>query len=302
MNSQRYKGIGLILAGAMLWGASGPMMEWLLGHFAISVPFFLTIRLIVAGLLVLLVVRLQKGDLFTIWKYPAWRRRLIIFGIFGMLAVQFTFVATIEASNATVATLLQFIGPVYIILFVSWKLKKRPPVYQVVGMLGTLAGLVLLLTNGNLSQLVISGEALFWGVTVGIAFAIYTVYPARLMQEWGVLIVVGWGMVIGGVTLGVASRVWMSDEWSALLDPTVIAMTLAIIVVGTVAFILFLSSMNYITAVETSILSSMEPLTAMVISFFWFSQVFGPLQYIGMIIMLVFITWLTIAGEKQSEH
>lgn len=302
MNSQRYKGIGLILAGAMLWGASGPMMEWLLGHFAISVPFFLTIRLIVAGLIVLLVVLLQKGEVFTIWKDPAWRRRLIIFGIFGMLAVQFTFVATIEASNATVATLLQFIGPVYIILFVSWKLKKRPPVYQVVGMLGTLAGLVLLLTNGNLSQLVISGEALFWGVTVGIAFAIYTVYPARLMQEWGVLIVVGWGMVIGGVTLGVASRVWMSDEWSALLDPTVIAMTLAIIVVGTVAFILFLSSMNYITAVETSILSSMEPLTAMVISFFWFSQVFGPLQYIGMIIMLVFITWLTIAGEKQSEH
>lgn len=302
MNSQRYKGIGLILAGAMLWGASGPMMEWLLGHFAISVPFFLTIRLIVAGLIVLLVVLLQKGEVFTIWKDPAWRRRLIIFGIFGMLAVQFTFVATIEASNATVATLLQFIGPVYIILFVSWKLKKRPPVYQVVGMLGTLAGLVLLLTNGNLSQLVISGEALFWGVTVGIAFAIYTVYPARLMQEWGVLIVVGWGMVIGGVTLGVASRVWMSDGWSALLDPTVIAMTLAIIVVGTVAFILFLSSMNYITAVETSILSSMEPLTAMVISFFWFSQVFGPLQYIGMIIMLVFITWLTIAGEKQSEH
>ena len=199
MNSQRYKGIGLILAGAMLWGASGPMMEWLLGHFAISVPFFLTIRLIVAGLLVLLVVRLQKGEVFTIWKDPAWRRRLIIFGIFGMLAVQFTFVATIEASNATVATLLQFIGPVYIILFVSWRLKKRPPAYQVIGMVGTLGGLVLLLTNGNFAQLAISGEALFWGIAVGIAFAFYTVYPARLMQEWGVLIVVGWGMVIGGV-------------------------------------------------------------------------------------------------------
>lgn len=302
MNSQRYKGIGLILSGAMLWGASGPMMEWLLGHFAISVSFFLTVRLIVAGLLVLFVVRLQKGEVLTIWKDPAWRRRLIIFGIFGMLAVQFTFVATIEASNATVATLLQFIGPVYIILYVSWKLKRRPPAYQVVGMIGTLAGLVLLLTNGNLSQLAISGEALFWGITVGIAFAIYTVYPARLMQEWGVLIVVGWGMVIGGVALGLVSRVWTSDEWSQLLHPVVIGMTVAIIVVGTVAFILFLSSMNYITAVETSILSSMEPLTAMVISFFWFSQLFGPLQYIGMVIMLVFITWLTIAGEKQSEH
>ncbi|OZS77629.1 EamA family transporter [Tetzosporium hominis] len=302
MNSQRYKGIGLILAGAMLWGASGPMMEWLLEHYAISVPFFLTIRLIVAGLLVLVVVRLQKVQVLAIWREAAWRMRLVIFGIFGMLAVQFTFVAAIDASNATVATLLQFIGPVYIILFVSWRLKKRPPAYQVIGMVGTLGGLVLLLTNGNFAQLAISGEALFWGIAVGIAFAFYTVYPARLMQEWGVLIVVGWGMVIGGVVLGLVSRVWASDEWSQLVQPVVIGMTAAIIVVGTVAFILFLSSMKYITAVETSILSSMEPLTAMVISFFWFSQLFGPLQYVGMAIMLVFITWLTIAGEKQSEH
>lgn len=302
MNSQRYKGIGLILAGAMLWGASGPMMEWLLEHYAISVPFFLTIRLIVAGLLVLVVVRLQKVQVLTIWKDAAWRMRLVIFGIFGMLAVQFTFVAAIDASNATVATLLQFIGPVYIILFVSWKLKKRPPAYQVIGMVGTLGGLALLLTNGNFAQLAISGEALFWGISVGIAFAFYTVYPARLMQEWGVLIIVGWGMVIGGVVLGLVSRVWASDEWGQLVHPVVIGMTAAIIVVGTVAFILFLSSMKYITAVETSILSSMEPLTAMVISFFWFSQLFGPFQYVGMAIMLVFITWLTIAGEKQSEH
>lgn len=169
-------------------------------------------------------------------------------------------------------------------------------------MIGTLGGLVLLLTNGNFAQLAISGEALFWGIAVGIAFAFYTVYPARLMQEWGVLLVVGWGMVIGGVVLGVGSRVWTTGQWSQLVNPTVAGMTLAIIIVGTLAFILFLSSMKFITAVETSILSSMEPLTAMVISFFWFSQVFGSLQYVGMIIMLLFITWLTLAGEKQSEH
>ncbi|XKH50315.1 DMT family transporter [Chryseomicrobium palamuruense] len=302
MKSQRWKGILLILTGAMLWGASGPMMEWLLEHFPLSVPFFLTIRLIVAGTLVLLFLRMKKQPVFKIWKDTAWRWRLLLFGIFGMLAVQYTFVAAIDASNATVATLLQFIGPVYIILFISWKLKQFPPMYQVIGMIGTLGGLVLLLTNGNFAQLAISGEALFWGIAVGIAFAFYTVYPARLMQEWGVLLVVGWGMVIGGVVLGVGSRVWTTGQWSQLVNPTVAGMTLAIIIVGTLAFILFLSSMKFITAVETSILSSMEPLTAMVISFFWFSQVFGSLQYVGMIIMLLFITWLTLAGEKQSEH
>lgn len=302
MNSQRWKGIMFIIVGAMLWGASGPMMEWLLEHYALSVPFFLTIRLLIAGILVLLSLRLMKKPVWRVWKDRAWRIRLIIFGVFGMLAVQYTFVAAIDASNATVATLMQFIGPVYIILFVSWTVRKFPPLYQVVGMLGTFAGLFLLLTGGQFGQLAISGEALFWGLAVGLAFAFYTVYPARLMAEWGVLLVVGWGMVIGGVVLGGVSGVWASDEWHFLTEPTVIWMSLAIIVVGTLAFVLFLSSMKYITAVETSILSSVEPLTAMVVSFFWFSQVFGSLQYVGMLIMLLFITWLTIAGEKQSEH
>lgn len=302
MNSQRWKGIVFIIVGAMLWGASGPMMEWLLEHYALSVPFFLTIRLLIAGILVLLSLRLMKKPVWRVWKDRAWRIRLIIFGIFGMLAVQYTFVAAIDASNATVATLMQFIGPVYIILFVSWTVRKFPPLYQVIGMLGTFGGLFLLLTGGQFGQLAISGEALFWGLAVGLAFAFYTVYPARLMAEWGVLLVVGWGMVIGGVVLGGVSGVWASDEWHFLTEPTVIWMSLAIIVVGTLAFVLFLSSMKYITAVETSILSSVEPLTAMVVSFFWFSQVFGSLQYVGMLIMLLFITWLTIAGEKQSEH
>ncbi|MFC4354041.1 DMT family transporter [Chryseomicrobium palamuruense] len=302
MNSQRWKGIVLIITGAMLWGASGPMMEWLLEHYAMSVPFFLTLRLLIAGALVLLSLRLTKKPVWRIWKDRAWRIRLMIFAIFGMLAVQYTFVAAIHASNATVATLMQFIGPVYIILFVSWTVRKFPPVYQVIGMLGTFVGLFFLLTGGQVGKLAISGEALFWGIAVGLAFAFYTVYPARLMAEWGVLLVVGWGMVIGGVILGIVSGVWASDEWHFLTNPTVIWMSLAIIVVGTLAFVLFLSSMKYITAVETSILSSVEPLTAMVVSFFWFSQVFGGLQYLGMIIMLLFITWLTIAGEKQSEH
>lgn len=302
MNSQRWKGIVFIIVGAMLWGASGPMMEWLLEHYALSVPFFLTIRLLIAGILVLLSLRLMKKPVWRVWKDRAWRIRLIIFGVFGMLAVQYTFVAAIDASNATVATLMQFIGPVYIILFVSWTVRKFPPLYQVIGMLGTFAGLFLLLTGGQIGQLAISGEALFWGLAVGLAFAFYTVYPARLMAEWGVLLVVGWGMVIGGVVLAGVSGVWASDEWHLLTEPTVIWMSLAIIVVGTLAFVLFLSSMKYITAVETSILSSVEPLTAMVVSFFWFSQVFGSLQYVGMLIMLLFITWLTIAGEKQSEH
>lgn len=272
-------------------------MEWILNNTNFSVSFFLTVRLITAGLCILFFLAITGKQIFLIWTDISWLKQLVVFSVLGMLGVQYTFVAAIEASNASIATLLQFLGPVYIILFLSWKNKIFPPRYQIIGIIGTLIGLFLLLTNANVKVLLISKEALLWGLAVGVAFSIYTVYPARLMKEWGVLLIVGWGMLVGGVVLAGVTQVWKSDEWTHLTVFPINLIVVIIILIGTIAFILFLSSMKYITAVETSILSSIEPLTAMIISVFWFGQILGSWQYIGVIIMLLFVTWLSIAGE-----
>lgn len=296
---KRLKGIIFIVSGAMLWGATGPLMEWLLNHTPLTVSFMLTIRLSVAGILLLTYLLLTGKNIFGIWQHKLWGRQLIVFGIAGMLGVQFTFVAAINESNAVLATLLQFLAPIFVVAYVSLSLKKWPPKYQVLGIIGTLIGLFLLLTNASFESLLISPKALLWGIGVGLTFAFYTLYPARLMKEWSVLLVVGWGMLVGGFTLGLVSRVWQqSTQWVVLVDFKILMLLVALIFFGTVAFILFLSSMKYITAVETSILSSIEPLTAMVISVFIFGTSLGFWQLIGVFVMLVCVTWLSIAGEK----
>lgn len=289
----------MIVTGAMLWGATGPLMEWLLSETPLTVPFLLTIRLTVAGVLLLLFLRLGlKKQVSTIWKQKIWLKQLFIFSIFGMLGLQYSFVATINASNAIVATLLQFLAPIFVVLYVSLSMKKFPPRYQALGILGTLVGLFLLLTNASFDTLLVSRKALIWGVTVGLSFAFYTLYPARLMKEWGVLVVVGWGMFIGGTILGIAIGVWRSDEWVLLKDGTMIILLILLILFGTAAFVLFLSSMKYISPVETSVLSSIEPLTAMLISVLMFGATLGMWQLIGIAVMLVCVTWLSIAGDK----
>ena len=294
----RLKGIILIISGSMLWGATGPLMEWLLGHTVLTVSFMLTVRLTVAGIVVLVYLMLTRQDIFGIWQQKIWGRQLFIFGIAGMLGVQYAFVAAINESNAVLATLLQFLAPIFVVAYVSLSLKKWPPKYQVLGIIGTLGGLFLLLTNASFDNLLVSRKALLWGVAVGLTFAFYTLYPARLMKEWSVLLVVGWGMLVGGLTLGTVSRVWQSNEWIAFTDLKVTALMIALIFFGTLAFVLFLSSMNYISAVETSILSSFEPLTAMVISVIVFSTSLGAWQLVGVFIMLVCVTGLSVAGER----
>ena len=227
-------------------------------------------------------------------------RQLFIFGVFGMLGVQYTFAAAIDTSNAVIATLFQFLAPIFIIIFVTWSQRNWPPIAQVIGMFVTMVGLFFLLTNGSLSGFALSKIAVFWGIAVGFAFSFYTLYPVRLMQEWGVLLIVGWAMIIGGVTLFLLNPLNLLKGSLLFADWGITGMLLLVTIVGTVAFILFLGSMKYITAVETSILSSFEPLTAMVVSIFWFGSILGMWQLIGAIVMLVGVTWLSIAGSKAK--
>lgn len=298
--TKRLKGIIMIIIGSMLWGATGPMMEWVLSSSHMSVSFMLTIRLLLAGFLILCFLVVTKRDIYAIWKQPYWWIKLVIFSVFGMLGVQYTFVAAIHASNAVLATLLQFLAPIFVVLYVSFSQKMFPPRYQIFGILGTLIGLFLLLTNGSISNLLVSPVALLWGLGVGLTFAFYTLYPTSVMNEWGVLVVIGWSMLIGGLLLGFSKGFWEFKQYALLTESDTNLMLLAIIFFGTIAFILFLGSMKYISPVETSILSSFEPLTAMFISVIWLGSVLAGVQIIGIILMILCVVWLSIEGNRQS--
>ncbi|WP_397536926.1 EamA family transporter [Rummeliibacillus pycnus] len=78
--------------------------------------------------------------------------KLVIFSIVGMLGIQYTFVEAINASSAVLVALLQFLVPIFVVLFVSFTNKMLPPKYQAFGVLGTLVGLFLLLTNASFDK------------------------------------------------------------------------------------------------------------------------------------------------------
>ena len=295
----RLKGILMIIIGSMFWGATGPMMEWLLSETGLSASFMLAVRLIIAGTLMLIFIHLTGTNVFSIWKQALWRNQLLLFSVIGMLGVQMTFVKTIEESNAIVATLLQFLAPILIVIYVSVTAKKWPPKAQIIGIAGTLFGLFLLLTNGSFSSLMVNESALVWGIVLGFTYAFYTLYPARLMQEWGVLVVVAWGLFLSGIEIAVIGQIWSSNDWVYLTEPIVILMMAGLVILGSSAFVLYLSSMKYITAVETSVLSSFEPLTATIISVIWLGSIMQLWQAVGMGLMLVFVAYLSIAGRRE---
>jgi len=295
----RLKGIGMIVLGSMFWGATGPLMEWLLDETGMTAMFMLSVRLVIAGLLLLLFLQFSGTNIWALWKERSSAVQILLFSLIGMLGLQLSFTKTIAESNAVLATLLQFVAPILIILYVSIKGRMWPQRAQVIGIVGTLTGLYLLLTNGSFSSLLMSEKALLWGAVLAFTYAFYTLYPARLMKKWGVLTVVSWGIFLSGVEVTLISRIWQSDEWLMLADGTVIAVFVFLILFGSAAYILFLASLNYLSPVETSVLSSVEPLTATIVSMIWLGFSMLAWQYVGMVCMLLFVVYLSVAGAKK---
>ncbi|HIS29839.1 MAG TPA: EamA family transporter, partial [Candidatus Avamphibacillus intestinigallinarum] len=125
--NSRYVGIMFVIVGASFWGIGGTAADYLFKTAGLNVNWYVSTRLVVSGLLLLGVQTLITGtkNVFIIWKDSQKRVSLILFSLFGMLLVQYSYMASIEAGNAAVATLLQYLAPVYIIVWFILKGQQR---------------------------------------------------------------------------------------------------------------------------------------------------------------------------------
>lgn len=293
MKQQNKKiGILLVLMAALFWGISGTASQYLFQHLHVSTEWLTTVRLIFGGVILLLIAYKREGKgIFQIWQQKNDVISIIIFGLIGMIGVQYTYLAAIKYGNAATATVLQSLSPVLVTCFFILLDKRLPNKKEIVALIFALLGTFLLVTHGNIGQLSISKLGLFWGILTAIGAAFYTIQPIQLLKKWGAMIVVGWGMVIGGVAFSFVHTPWnFVGSWNVLAN----FLLFFIIICGTVlAFYSYLESLKYLTASETSILSTIEPLAAAITSVVFLSVSFGLLDWLGTFCVIMTIVILT---------
>lgn len=299
MQNSRVLGIVLVLTGATLWGVSGTVAQFLFQEKGFSTEWLTVIRLLVAGVVLLSIAYIKEGKkVWAVWRSKNGSMNIILFGILGMLAVQYTYFAAIEHGNAATATILQYLAPALITCYLALRSRRLPSFTIILFVVIAIIGTFLLVTGGKLQSLSISGWAVFWGVASAFALSFYTLQPLRLLADWGAKIVVGWGMLIGGVTFSFIHPPWqVQGEWTL----SSVAAVLFVIIFGTIiAFYFYLKSTTYIAASKVSLLASVEPLSATFLSILWFHIPFGLAEWVGTILILTTITVLSIVKDDRK--
>ena len=291
---KRYEIIGIILTllGATLWGVSGTSVQFVGNFRNMNLEWLLTMRLITAGLLTVLYGWIRQGSaIFNVFRN--WRDTLglVIFGVFGMALCQYTYFRSIVIAGAGIATVLQYLAPSMIIIYLLMRYGKRPSTGEIISVILALAGTICLMGNNGFSFESFRSDVLFWGLLSAVGVAVYSVSPVRLLATYGTIPIVGFGMLLSGL---VAAVLFQQPHSYATWDVWTVVGCFNVVFLGTiVSFNAYLEGVKRIGAVSGSILSSIEPISA---AFFGWALLVGIL---GM--AMIIATVIIIALEKRGQ-
>lgn len=297
---KRYEIIGIILTllGATLWGVSGTSVQFIGNFRNMNLEWLLTMRLITAGLLTVLYGWIRQGNaIFNVFRN--WRDTLglVIFGVFGMALCQYTYFRSIVIAGAGIATVLQYLAPSMIIIYLLVRYGKRPSTGEFISVILALAGTICLMGNNGFSFESFRSDVLFWGLLSAVGVAVYSVSPVRLVATYGTIPIVGFGMLLSGL---VAAVLFQQPYSCATWDVWTVVGCFNVVFLGTiVSFNAYLEGVKRIGAVSGSILSSIEPISA---AFFGWALLGNQFNWVGILGMAMIIaTVIIIALEKRGQ-
>jgi drug/metabolite transporter (DMT)-like permease len=293
-------GMLLAILGGIFWGVSGVCGQFLFQNKEVTARWLVPVRLTSAGFLLLCYFLIRNREkALAVWKEKQNAREIVIYGLAGLMFCQFSYFQTIEWSNAGTATVIQYLGPALIVVYVCISKHRKPERKEVISVLLALGGIFLIATHGNPGTLVLSRRALIMGLLSAVSVVIYTVQPERLLKQFDAPLILAWGMLIGGIVLSVVFRPW---KHMPLVDGEMLVVLGYIVVFGTMAgFSLYLHSVKLIGSVKASLFACVEPVASTILTVAWMKVQFTVVDLLGfaMILATIFILALPSKAGKS---
>ena len=229
-------------------------------------------------------------EVFAILKADTWN--IIEFSFLGILGAQLGFYYTIGLCNAATATVLQYMAPLYVMLWMSYKSRKIPDGRELIGIVGALVGVFLIATHGSLDSLAISPMALTIGVLSALSYAYYSIKPGPMLKKYTAATLIGWGQLISGVAL----IIWRNPFTPAGHWDMSGYLAFAYLLLGaTIAsYALYLAGLKIVGPTKASLISCAEPLASIISVVLLLNTKLAMADYIGMACIIFTVLLLSL--------
>lgn len=295
LHSQK-AGVLMVMTSGLLFGFGGACSQYLFEQQGVDYHWLVPIRLLTAGLILLLFSRRTQGGLLA--PLRSWRSalQLVAYGVFGVMLMQYGYLAAIHYSNVGTATVLQNTAPAMLVIVACILERKLPRAKEIISILLALVGVWLLATHGQAGQLILSPQALGIGLLSALAVVLNNLIPKKLMERYPVTVLVGWGMLIGGLVMTAAFK---PHIYPVTYSMPLVAATAGLIVLGTVlSFLLYMLGLRIVGPTRASLLVMTEPISAALLAAMWFGAKFFAADLLGFGCILAVMVLLAPMKQK----
>ncbi|MGD9991620.1 EamA family transporter [Pseudonocardia sp.] len=200
--SRTTTGLALGVVSAASFGVAGPVAKALIDA-GWSAGGAVLVRIGGAAVVLLVVLAVARPGVLAALRAdgPA----LLLYGALAVAGVQVGYFSAMQYVPVAVALLLEYLGPVLVIVWV-WLVRRRPPSRMtVVGAALAVAGLLMVLQVWSAGALDWRGVA--WGLFGAVCWASYFLVVDRAGARTPPLVLVGVGMVIGTLVVALCGLV-----------------------------------------------------------------------------------------------
>lgn len=293
-----------VTGAAVLWGISGALAKYLFA--SKSVPPFLLVQVrmglsflllaLTLGVLAPRMLKVGRGDLGY----------LMIWGIGGMAAVQFTYLLTISETNVATAIFLQYLAPVLTAVY-AWlvegeRLDRALLVALALAMTGS-----YLLVFGASAKLLVSPLGLASGLASALAMSFYTIYGSKRVGRLS-----PWTLLCYG--LGIGSLFWVlldTGLWAVgrptvalapLTDPSLWLFFVYIATLATIVpFGLYLTGLRWISPTHATITGMLEPVMGGIAAYLFLRESLQVVQVLGGGLIVVAVILLQALRQRPAK-
>jgi len=221
--------------------------------------------------------------------------QFFLLGILGLAASNFFYYFAIEKTTVATAIVLQYIAPIWVLLYMLARRLQHPTAQRV-------AGVVLAVVGCGIAVGLISGRSGFpWlGLsgarfsTIGvlaaegaaISFAFYNVYAQHLVQaydRWTVLLYALLGASVFWLLVNppwkIMAQHYTSGQWLFLLVFAIISML--------VPFSLYFAGLQHLDPTRAVVTACLEPVWAIALTAMMLGELVSAMQVAGIVLVLL---------------
>ncbi|HZD32904.1 MAG TPA: EamA family transporter, partial [Candidatus Angelobacter sp.] len=235
--------------------------------------------------------------------------QFFLLGVLGLAVSNYFYYLAIERTNVATAIVLQYVAPIWVLLYMVARKLQRPTAQRVFGVALAVAGCALAVGifagRSSFPWLGLSGAhfnplGVLAAEIAAVSFAFYNVYAQHLLQSyarWTVLVyALLWSAafwIIVNPPWKIAAQHYTAGQWGFL---AVFSMTSMLI-----PFSFYFSGLQYLDPTRAVVTSCLEPVFAIMLTALLLGEEVSSIQVVGMAIVLAAIVLVQRPDRSHRE-